>query len=64
MDSQQLLTIKEAAQALNTKESWIRSAIFRGEIPIVKLGRLVRFDPEVLDQWIQSNSRGSKKDNQ
>ena len=38
-----LLTIEEVADYLNVKVSWVRSAIFRREIPYLKVGSLVRF---------------------
>lgn len=50
--NQKLLTIDEAADFLNVKVSRLRSAIFKGDIPYIKLGRLVRFDPKDLIKWI------------
>lgn len=52
---EQLLNIKEAAKFLSVKESWIRSAVFKQEIPIVKLGRLVRFRRSDLENFIKEN---------
>lgn len=52
-----LLNIDEASTYLNLKISKIRMMIFKKEIPLVKFGRLVRFNKEDLDQWIQQLKR-------
>lgn len=54
----ELLTFTEARRFLNVKESWLRSAIFKEEIPVVKLGRLIRFRKTDLFNYIQCNIRG------
>ena len=51
-----LLTIEEVADYLNVKVSWVRSAIFRREIPYLKVGSLVRFRAKELHEWIEKNS--------
>ena len=51
-----LLTIEEVADYLNVKVSWVRSAIFRREIPYLKVGSLVRFRAKELQEWIEKNS--------
>ncbi len=53
---QTLMTVTEAADFLNIKISRIRKAIFRREIPYVKIGNLVRFRLSDLMDFIQSNS--------
>lgn len=50
----ELLTLNEAAKFLTVKESWLRSAVFRGEIKPIKLGRLVRFKKESLIKFLES----------
>ena len=51
-----LLTIEEVADFLNVKVSWIRSAVFRREIPYVKVGNHVRFKDCDLAEWLEKNS--------
>lgn len=51
-----LLTIKQLSKKLNVKESWIRQHIFRGNIPVTKIGRLVRFNESKIDKWLEKNS--------
>ena len=49
-----LIGIREAAKFLNLKVSRLRAAIFRKEIPYLKIGALVKFDIEDLIEWIES----------
>ena len=51
-----LLSVEEVADFLNVKISWIRSAIFRREIPYIKVGNLVRFRECDLQEWLEKNS--------
>ena len=51
-----LFTVEEVAQFLNVKISWVRSAVFRREIPFIKVGNLVRFQECDLREWLESNS--------
>ena len=50
---EELLTIEEAASLLKLKISRLRKAVFRREIKYVKLGKLVRFRPAHLSEWIE-----------
>ncbi|HAZ13926.1 MAG: hypothetical protein A2X86_08160 [Bdellovibrionales bacterium GWA2_49_15] len=49
----ELLTIKEASAFLKMKESWIRSAVFKRDIPYIKMGALIRFNKNELHQWLE-----------
>lgn len=48
-----LLTIQETCEFLQIKASRLRTVIFRKEIPFIKIGRLLRFDPKDLREWIE-----------
>lgn len=50
-----LLTIKQAMEFLNVTQTWLRTRIFKKEIPYVKVGRLVRFRQVDLEEYVQSN---------
>jgi excisionase family DNA binding protein len=58
-NEERLLTISDASQFLNVKESWLRSAIFKKEIPYIKCGNLIRFNKSDLRTFIkvQKSSR-------
>ncbi len=55
MKDQKLLTPQEVCELLGIKMSKFRSAIFRREIPIFKIGRLVRVSQVDLTQWLNQN---------
>jgi len=58
-----LLTPDQIAQVLGVKPSTIYQWTHQGYIPHVKLGRLVRFDLRVIEQWLQrlsNNGRNTK----
>ncbi|MGE4104960.1 MAG: helix-turn-helix domain-containing protein [Pirellulales bacterium] len=50
-----LLTVRDAAKALNLCERKIWSLVAGGELPTVRIGRAVRFDPADLRQWIEAH---------
>jgi excisionase family DNA binding protein len=49
-----LLDIKETAALYNLKVSYLRGLVFRNQIPFYKIGALVRFDGQEVDQWMRS----------
>jgi len=51
-----LLDIKEAAERLGTTERHMRALIANRKIAYIKVGRLIRFDPSALDEWIKANT--------
>ena len=55
MEFEKLMAIKEVAKLLNVKISWLRSAIFRREIPYIKVGNHVRFQEKDLLDWPEKN---------
>ncbi|OFZ20671.1 MAG: hypothetical protein A2202_05615 [Bdellovibrionales bacterium RIFOXYA1_FULL_36_14] len=52
----EFLTIKEVCELLKMKESNIRNAIFKKEIPHLKIGALIRFQKNELLSWLESKS--------
>lgn len=52
-NKEEFLTIKEAAKLINVKVSRIRAAIFKREIPYVKIGALVRLPKTGLLQYLE-----------
>ena len=51
-----LLDIKEAAERLGTTERHMRALIANRKIAYIKVGRLIRFDPSALDEWIEAQT--------
>ena len=48
------LTVPEAAALLGVSERFIRHLVAERRIPYIKLGRLLRFDPEDLAAFIEA----------
>ena len=52
-----LMTYLEAAEFLNMKLATLYSKVSRKEIPHLRLsGRMVRFDPERLAEWLKERA--------
>jgi excisionase family DNA binding protein len=56
-----LLTPKQAAKLLGICDKSLWNATNRGEIPSVKIGRSVRYDPRDLSRWIAANKASGGK---
>ena len=50
-----LMKIKDAAIYLSMSEQALYQLVHRGRIPVVRIGRALRFDLDSLDDWIQSH---------
>lgn len=50
----EILTIQEAAEYLAIKPSRMRSAVFKKELPFLKIGKLLRFRKCDLNCWLES----------
>ena len=47
-----LLTVPEVARLLNVSEARTRELARQHLIPVVRLGRQLRFDPDAIQAWI------------
>lgn len=52
---QRLLTVKEAAEYLSMTKAAIYQKRHRKQIPVVRLGKALRFDIQALDAWIEAH---------
>ena len=59
---QRLLTVVEAAEALNLKPSTIRAWLLRRKLPRVNCGRAVRVPVEAIAQFIARNTVPAKEE--
>jgi excisionase family DNA binding protein len=57
-----LLTVPEAADALNVKISTVRAWLAKRKLPRVNCGRAVRIPAEAVDEFIERNTIPSKED--
>jgi excisionase family DNA binding protein len=46
-----LLTVDEASALLGEKPAWVYGRVRSGELPAVKVGKYVRFRPDVIEAW-------------
>lgn len=53
-----LLTVEEAARRLGIGRTLAWRLVRRGELPSVRLGRLVRIPERALDDWLKHRMRG------
>lgn len=51
----QLLTIDQIAERLGTSTRHIRRLIAERRIPYLKVGKLVRFDPDEINCWLNES---------
>jgi len=51
--NQNLEGIKAMARRLDVPESWLYSRTRTGEIPHLKVGKYVKFDPEKVMAWLE-----------
>ncbi len=53
--TRRLLTVKDAAAYLSMSEQALYQLVHRRGIPVVRIGRALRFDLDSLDDWIQAH---------
>jgi excisionase family DNA binding protein len=56
--STQLLTIDQLAERLGITARHVRRLIAERRLPYYKVGRLVRFDPAEISQWLKTRRIG------
>jgi excisionase family DNA binding protein len=56
-----LWTVDDVAKRLAVPRTWIYKAAARGELPSIKLGKYLRFEPEQIEAWLAAQQRGGKE---
>ena len=51
-----LITIKEAGEYTGLSPHTLYAMVSQRRVPFVKVGRLVKFDVELLDKWIKQHT--------
>lgn len=54
-NQKRLLTVKEAAHYLAMTSPALYQLVHRKKIPVVRLGKALRFDIQELDTWIEKH---------
>jgi excisionase family DNA binding protein len=53
---EKLMTYKEVAEQLDISIRFVAKLVALGDIPCVKIGKAVRFNPAIIKQWIDKKS--------
>jgi excisionase family DNA binding protein len=54
-----LLRVQDVCRLLDVGRSTVYELIARGELPVIRIGRLVRVPRPALEEWIVSNTAGA-----
>ena len=54
-----LLTYRDVADALGVSQMTVRRMVERGDLPIIRVGRQVRFDPFEVRLYVERSRRGA-----
>lgn len=57
-------TVQQVAHYLQVKPSTVYRLVNSGEIPFLRLGRLLRFKKSLLDNWIKNQIMEKEKENE
>jgi len=60
----ELLSVKQAAQALAVKEATIRAWLARRKLPFVRCGRSVRIPADAIMEFIERNTIPARESRQ
>ena len=55
--ARKLLSVRELAAQLGVSGDWVYSHL--KQLPVVRLGRHVRFRPDDIDHWLESQRKGA-----
>jgi hypothetical protein len=56
-----LLTVDDVAGLLQVSPDWVRDHATRKQprLPVIRVGKLLRFRPHEIELWIQGHSQGA-----
>jgi excisionase family DNA binding protein len=57
-----LVDIETVSQALGISTRQVRRFVAEDHIPYVRVGHLIRFDPDELNRWLDARRSGSMED--
>jgi len=53
---QEVMTAKQMADYLQINEMTLYKRVHLGEIPVVRMGRALRFKKDIIDKWLEVES--------
>jgi excisionase family DNA binding protein len=54
-----LWTVEDVARFVKCSKSWVYKASESGELPCVRIGAMVRFDPNAVKRFLMQNANAS-----
>jgi excisionase family DNA binding protein len=61
VDAPLLVNARQAAEMLAISERTLWTLTDRGDIPVIRIGRAVRYDPADLRRWVEANKNIGQK---
>ncbi len=55
-----LLSVEEAGKVLGFGRSRMYELINSGEVPSIRIGRLIKISPDALNKWIEKQNEGGE----
>ena len=55
----QLWTVPDVAKFLRASTSWVYKAAERDQLPSIRIGAMLRFDPVAIRAWLNARKRGT-----
>jgi putative molybdopterin biosynthesis protein len=59
----EIMTVPEVASYLKVKSVTIYKLAKQGKMPVFKVGRYLRFEKDLIDQWIKEKIKTEEKTN-
>jgi excisionase family DNA binding protein len=60
MPAEKLLTVQDVAARLNVPVSWVYARVEADQLPYLKIGRYVRFDPSAINAYLERQRQAVK----
>ncbi len=55
-----LLDVPAVAEILNRPASWVYQQVEAGQLPVIRVGRFLRFDPVEIAAWLDARREGPR----
>jgi len=56
LNQEPLLTIKDLMEWWGVSEPWVRSQIFQGNLPVLRIGGQIRFHKHLLERYLREKN--------
>jgi excisionase family DNA binding protein len=59
----QFFNVKQVSEYLNIKVDFTRSLVFKRQIPVIRIGKSLRFNKNDIDHWLESKKYSCVEEN-